>query len=33
MKNTNIDMAYFHGKSLNSDRDASSFYTRMQMFW
>ena len=33
MKNTNIDIAYFHGKSLRTDRDASSFYTRMQMFW
>ena len=33
MKNTNIDIAYFRGKSLRTDRDASSFYTRMQMFW
>ena len=33
MKNTNIDMAYFHGKSLGSDRSAKTFYTRVQMFW
>ena len=33
MKNTNIDMAYFHGKSLGSGRSAKTFYTRVQMFW
>ena len=33
MKNTNIDIAYFHGKSLGSDRSAKTFYTRVQMFW
>ena len=33
MKNTNIDMAYFHGKSLGSGRSAKNIYMRMQMFW
>ena len=33
MKNTNIAMAYFHGKSRGSDRSAKTFYTRGQMFW
>ena len=33
MKNTNIAMAYFHGKSRGSDRSAKTFYTRVQMFW
>ena len=33
MPNTNIDIGYFHGESLNTGENASSIYTRMQMFW
>jgi len=33
MHNTNIDVAYFRGESLNNGKNANSFYTRMQMFW
>ena len=33
MMNTNIDVGYFHGKSLNTGKSAETLYTRVQMFW